>query len=109
MNNKSINTNQQNELSEFQKYVLQKIIYSIDLKKDYLLYDLIKDIIYHKDISSDQQKLIDETYDAIRRFLIKNNFAIESKELIQFSITAKGAQLKEYRTIEEFEDRQVSG
>ena len=84
-----------NQLTEFQRYILNRIIASFDLNKDLNIYEVISAALCHKDISSNQQPLIIETYDAIKSFLVSNEFVVERKDKILYRFTDKSIELKE--------------
>ena len=91
------------ELSNYGKFVLNKIINAFDETKDFNLYELVRESVSNKYILASQNVLIMETYFMIKDYLVFNMLVIEKKEMCSYILTGKGAQLKRCGSLEKYE------
>lgn len=80
------------DLSEFEKFVLSEILLKISDKEEFNLYELIRTVIVHKDVSSFPESLVSETSEHIDLFLAGKGILNELKEKRIYSFTEKGIQ-----------------
>ncbi len=95
------------ELSNYQRFILNKIIISFDAGNNLNIYELVKIAVSSNRILPSQNALIMETYYTLKEYLLANNMAIEKEEMTAYLLTEKGKQLITCRTIEEFENREL--
>jgi hypothetical protein len=95
------------ELSKYNKYILDKIIKDFDAGKDFNIYALVEESVSYKCILPSQNELVMETYYTIKEYLIAYSFIIEKKEMTAYLLTGKGIQLKTLGSIEKYEEQEL--
>ena len=93
------------ELSKYNRYILNKILPSFCVGAEFNIYELVSDSVSYKCILPSQHELIMETFYSITEYLIANDFIIERKEMSSYLLTSKGIHLKNMGSIEKFEER----
>jgi len=95
------------ELSKYNKYILDKILKGFDIDKDFNIYELIEESVSYKCILPSQNELVMETYYMIKEYLIAHQFIIEKKEMTAYVLSGKGIQLKNLGSIEKYEEQEI--
>jgi predicted transcriptional regulator len=94
-------------LSKYNKYILNRIIGAFSADKDFNVYELVRESVSYKCILPSQNALIMETYYAIKEYLLLFGFLMEKQEMIVYSLTEKGQRLKDMGTIEKYEEYEL--
>src|SRR5579872_769929 len=97
----------QQELSKYNKYILDKILKSFDSDKDFNIYALVEESVSYKCILPSQNELVMETYYTLKEYLIACQFIMEKKEMTAYTLTGKGIQLKALGSIEKYEEQEL--
>ncbi len=95
-------------LSKYNKYILNKIIDRFEAGRDFNIYELISESVSYKCILPSQNELIMDTYYCIKEYLVINGFIIENKEMISYTATGKGLQLKQAGSFEKYEQNEIN-
>jgi len=93
------------ELSKYNKYILDKIIPGFVISTEFNIYELVRESVSYKCILPSQNGLIMDTYYTIKEHLLTNEFVVEKKEMTSYFLTGKGIELKAAGSIEKFEER----
>ena len=93
-------------LSKYNSYILDKIIPRFEIKRDFSIYELVKESVCYKCILPSQNEIIMETYYAIKDFLLMNGFITEQKEMTSYFLTGKGIRLFGAGSIEKFDEQE---
>jgi predicted transcriptional regulator len=91
-------------LSNYSNYILCRSLASFDETKPFNIYLIIEDAVSHKHILASQNALVLDTYYEIKEYLLQNGFILERKEMTEYTLTAKGIQLKEAGSAEKFNE-----
>ena len=94
------------KLSNYDRCILNRIIGSFEVAKDFNIYGLVEEAVSYKCLLPSQNTIIMETYYAIKEYLIASGFLIEKKEMSDYVLTEKGEQLKSSGTLEKFEEKE---
>lgn len=95
------------ELSRYNKYILNKILPGFCIGCEFNIYELVSDSVSYKCILPSQNELIMETFYSITEYLITNHFITERKEMSSYLLTGKGIDLKNAGSVEKFEERSL--
>lgn len=95
------------ELSKYNRYILNRIIDGFEVDRDFNVYELVKESVSYKCILPSQNELVMDTYYNIKEYLVLHDFVVEKKEMISYILTGKGIDLKSLGSLDKYEENEL--
>lgn len=95
------------ELSKYNRYILNRIITGFEIDKDVNIYELVRESVSYKCILPSQNELVMDTYYSITEYLLNHHFVVERKEMTSYVLTGRGIDLKTAGTLDKYEEAEI--
>ncbi len=95
------------ELSKYNRYILNRIITGFEIDKDVNIYELVRESVSYKCILPSQNELVMDTYYSITEYLLNHDFVVERKEMTSYVLTGRGIDLKTAGTLDKYEEAEI--